>query len=200
MTLLSNVSHLTWLGHISTVSSIICYKVPLFIWGLFDFLNAVYADLYSDVCRRISFKLGMMIWTASMILDDFDLHSRSQLYEKSKTLVSIFWEILPSIWLKFSIQPQPNGLLKLVVNLFCTSNIQGRDLCLHDFIKYAINIVHCWDTCKPIYFKLGMMLHTTKLYSLISVGINSLFTQGHRRARTCVVILLKSCIKRLIRS
>ena len=74
-------------------------------------------------------------------LDDLDLHSRSQLYSKSKTLVSIFSDILLSIWMKCGMWPQPVGLLKLMLNLFCTSYIQGRELCWHNFIKYTINIV-----------------------------------------------------------
>ena len=36
-------------------------------------------------------------------------------------------------------------------------------------MKYMFSIVLCGDTCEPIHFKLGMMLDTTKLYSLIQV-------------------------------
>ena len=54
--------------------------------------------LYSDIYRVIYFKLGMMIDTKLYIsdisFDDHYIHLRSQLYEKSKTLVSIFLEIL----------------------------------------------------------------------------------------------------------
>ena len=45
--------------------------------------------------------------------------AQSQLYEKSKTLVSIYSE-MQSVWIKFSLLPQPVGLLKLMLNLFCT--------------------------------------------------------------------------------
>ena len=38
-----------------------------------------------------------------------------------------------------------------------------------DFMKYTFNIVMCQDICEPTCFKLGMMLNTTKLYSIISV-------------------------------
>ena len=51
----------------------------------------------------------------------------------------------------------------------CTSNIQGRELCWRDYIKYTINIVLCRDTCEQICFKIGMMLVTTRLYSLVPV-------------------------------
>ena len=52
--------------------------------------------------------------------------------------------------MKFGVLPQPVGLLKLLLNLFCTSNIGERTICL-DFIKYAFDL--CWDTCEPICFK-----------------------------------------------
>ena len=61
------------------------------------------------------------------------------------------------------------SMLKLMLNLFCTSNIQGRELCLCDFIKYIFNTGLRLDTFESIFFNLGMMLDTTKLYSLISV-------------------------------
>ena len=62
-------------------------------------------------------------------LDDLDFYSRLQMYEKSKASVSIFTEILLSIWMKFSMLPQPVGLLKHMLNVFCISNVQGRELC-----------------------------------------------------------------------
>ena len=66
--------------------------------------------------------------------------------------------------MKSRMLPQPVGLLKLMLNLFCTSNTQGREICRCEFIKYTINIVLCLDTCEQICFKLGMMLGAT--YSL----------------------------------
>ena len=60
------------------------------------------------------------------------------------------------------------------------SNIQGRELCWPDFIRYTINIVLCWDTCEPICFELSAMLDTTKIYSLIPVWMTLMSTQGHR--------------------
>ena len=72
----------------------------------------------------------------------------------------------------FSVLPKLNGLLKLMLSLFCRNNIQGRELCWHDF--YAIctfNIIMCQDTCEPVCFKLGVMLDTTQLYSLIPVWV-----------------------------
>ena len=39
-------------------------------------------------------------------LDDFDCHSRSQLFEKAKMPMCIFSEILLSNWMKFSMLSQ----------------------------------------------------------------------------------------------
>ena len=64
--------------------------------------------------------------------------------------------------------------MKLMLNLSCASQ-----LCQCDLIKYTINIVLCLDTCKPIYFKLGVMLDTSNLYSLIPASVTLVFTQGH---------------------
>ena len=57
--------------------------------------------------------------------------------------------------------PQPVGLLKLILHLFCTNSTRERTL----LMKYAINMVLCQDTCQPVCFKLSMMLDTTKLYA-----------------------------------
>ena len=41
------------------------------------------------------------------------------------------------------------------------------------------NIIMCQGTCKPIGFKLGMMLNTTKIYSLVPVLVTLMFSQNH---------------------
>ena len=56
--------------------------------------------------------------------------------------------------------------VEVLANFFCTNNVQGRELCWCDFIKYTFNNVMCHDTCEPIYFKLSMMLDATKLFNL----------------------------------
>ena len=86
--------------------------------------------------------------------------------------MSIFSEISQSIWMKFSLLPQPDSLLKLMPNWFCIRNNRGRELCWHDFVKYTINSVVCWDTCEPVCLKLGVMLDSTKLFSLNDLDIN----------------------------
>ena len=78
---------------------------------------------------------------------------------------SIFSETSQSIWIKFSLLPQPVWL-KLMVNLFCANNIQGRQLCWCNVIKCIVNIIMYWNGCELICFKLGIMLDMIKLYTL----------------------------------
>ena len=47
-------------------------------------------------------------------------------------------------------------------------------------MEYSFNIVMLQDACERICFKLGMMLNTSKLYSLSPVWMTLVFTQGHR--------------------
>ena len=112
----------------------------------------------------ISFKLDMIETTkpyisilVRMALAFIQGHS---CLRNQKTPVFIFSEILHSVWMKFSLLPQPAGLLKPMLESFCRSTIQGRELCRRDF-----HIVMCRGTCEPICFKLGMMLDTAKPYS-----------------------------------
>ena len=65
---------------------------------------------------------------------------------------------------------------KLMLNLFCTSNVQERGPCWRDFMKYTLNTVMCQDTCEPICFKLGMNQSTIKLHSLIPVWMTLMFS------------------------
>ena len=70
--------------------------------------------------------------------------------------------------MKFSVLPQPVGLLKLVEIVFCVINAQGRELCFY-FVKHTFNIGLCSDACKLISVKLSVMTDTTKLYIFIPV-------------------------------
>ena len=49
--------------------------------------------------------------------------------------MTTFSQIYLSIWMKFSMMLQPVGMLILMLNLFSTSNIQGRELCWRDCMK-----------------------------------------------------------------
>ena len=70
--------------------------------------------------------------------------------------------------MKFGMLPQPVGLLKLILNLFCTSTAQERDLRWLDFIEFFIFIVLCLDTRTNL-FQAWYDANTTELYSLIPV-------------------------------
>ena len=52
----------------------------------------------------------------------------SLLYEKSAVSALIFSQISQSIWMKFSMLPQPVDLLKLMLDSLHTVNMQGREL------------------------------------------------------------------------
>ena len=108
-----------------TPVSISSYNIPFshLSWCLYVILLKTLTLVgTSDIYRLISFKHGLMIETAKLdlhfdvSLDDPDLHTRSQLYDKSQTSVSIYTE---SVWMKLRMLPQPVGLLKLMLDVFC---------------------------------------------------------------------------------
>ena len=98
--------------------------------------------------------------------------------------VTVVWEI--KIWCthflaNFAVWwnvTQSVGLFKLKLNLLSATNIEGSELYWCGFIKYSFNI--CPDAYEPIFFKLGMMLKITKLYSTIQVWLTFIFAQDHR--------------------
>ena len=93
--------------------------------------------------------------------------------------------------MKFSMLPQPIGLLEFMPILCCVIRTQRRELCLHDFLRYIFNIGLHWGTCEQICFKLGMMLGVTKLYSMSLIDLYlQLRSQGYGKARAWAVILL----------
>ena len=47
----------------------------------------------------------------------------------------IFSQIFQLIWMKYDMLLHSASLLKLMLNLFGMINIQGRELCLGEFIK-----------------------------------------------------------------
>ena len=59
-------------------------------------------------------------------LGDFDLNSRSILYEKSKTSMFIFSLISQSIWKQLRMLPPPCDMLKLMLPLLSMMNTHGR--------------------------------------------------------------------------
>ena len=62
-------------------------------------------------------------------------------------------------------------------------------------MKYKFNITMCQDTCELIHVKLGMMLNTSRLYSLIQVWMILMLTQGLRAMGK--VALSSHCVVKL---
>ena len=82
---------------------------------------------------------------------------------------------------------RPVGLLRLVLYLVGEITIKGRELHFGDFIRYTFMSV--FAIYELIFFKLDMMVGTTKLYILVSVSTNdsplSCFPQVKRLASKC---------------
>ena len=61
------------------------------------------------------------------------------------------------------------------------------------FLNYRLNVILCQDTCELICFKLGLMLNTTELYTLIPVWMTLMFTQDHRVTGKLVLVQSLCC-------
>ena len=61
------------------------------------------------------------------------------------------------------------GVMNVIFILSCSFNIQGREHYLHDFVENNFNVGFYLNIDRPIPFKFGMMIVTTKFYILISV-------------------------------
>ena len=89
--------------------------------------------------------------------------------------------------------PQAVGLLMFMLyRFFGTINIQGRELYFHDLVKCTFDIILHSDTYKPISFKHGMVLDTTKLHfdaKLNDLDLHSK-SQDWEKARAYAIILL----------
>ena len=86
------------------------------------------------------FYIHISVWVTLTLIQG------QQLFEKSKTSVCILSKMSQSIWVKFSLLPQPVVLFRLILNMFHLINIQWRELCLHDFCKGYFNTGLCLDT------------------------------------------------------
>ena len=86
-------------------------------------------------------------------------------------LLSSFWQMFRLMWMKFNIQPGLVDFLKVILNCFCTINLQGREPHLVDATKYTFNICFCLHANELISFKLGRMTDMTILCSLIAVSM-----------------------------
>ena len=75
----------------------------------------------------------------------------SQLYEKAKPYFTHFLQISRYIRMNFNMLPRPVGLLKLVQNVFDTTNLQRRDSFFRDFVKDIFFIGLSLDAHEPMF-------------------------------------------------
>ena len=80
--------------------------------------------------------------------------------------------------MKLIVLPQPVGFLKLMQNKFVQVLFKWENSTW--LYGIDVNIILCLDTCEAICFKVGMMLNTTEVYSLIQLWMTVMFTQGHK--------------------
>ena len=118
--------------------------------------------------------------------------------------MSILSEISWWVWIKIRMLPQP-GLLKLVLNVFCTSNIQGRKL----LTFYKIYNLH-WAVWWHSWTDLFPSWYDAKLFGWITVWLTFMFTKEHRvkavlnwaehsvREQLCLLEMFKLAVRFLI--
>ena len=113
----------------------------LFFFFFFFCVENFDVGLHSNIYELISFKLGMMtkttkicillsVWMALTFIQD---HSCMQMI---KNLSVCFLRCFAVDLHENQYVATTVGLLKLILNLFCTSSIQGSKLCRRDFFIF----------------------------------------------------------------
>ena len=78
-------------------------------------------------------------------------------------------------------------------------DIQEREVCIGDFIEYALKIGLLLDVNEPTSFKLGMMINMNMINLVIDTSSNGFDLhselQSYEKERICTVILLQSWVK-----
>ena len=118
---------------------------------------------------------------------------------RKQKLLQLSHKSFQLIWMEFCILLRLVRMMNFLLILSQPFSFQGREPYLHDFIKKE-PLTFGWylDVYWLISLKLGMMIEITTLYILRSVWMTLTFSEGHscyRKARTCVLILLWSCMK-----
>ena len=72
--------------------------------------------------------------------------------------------------LEFGILLRLVNVIHLILVLSHPLNIQWRELHAYESIKKNLNVGYYSDIYRPVCFKLGMMIETTRLYLSMSVG------------------------------
>ena len=114
----------------------------------------------------------------------------SQECEIAECSAPIISQSFQSIWMECGILLRFVSVINLIFISSCPFVVHGREPYLYYFVwKQNLNVGLFSDIWRPIYFKLGMMIRTTKLYMLIPVWITLTFIQGHsciRNSKTSV--------------
>ena len=100
-------------------------------------------------------------------MNDFDLHTRSQLRKKAETSALFFLQISQSIGMRSGMLASPVGLLKLTSffpELLVFNGANSVSMVFEDNM-FLVDL-HL-DLYKSISFKLGVITTMTKLYILI---------------------------------
>ena len=104
-------------------------------------------------------------------LNDIDLPSRSQLFEKVETSVLTFLQISLLIWMErcydlLGILPLPVCLCKLMLNIYIFPRLifMGENSYLDDFIEIRLL---AFRHLHANFFKFSMMIDTNILYTLL---------------------------------
>ena len=138
-------------------------------------------SLLSDVYNSVWFELGRMIVTIKLYTLILPWPcSRSQQYEKAKTSAPIHkvfnwfgwnlaycWDLVWWTFHLFYFSPISCSRERTLLVSFVRKSNTNFNVGLDSYIY------------RLIYFKLGRMIETTKLYILISVWMNLTFIQGH---------------------
>ena len=116
-----------------------------------DLIQVWYCDRYYSALRFYS------------SLTDLYLDSRSQECEKARNSVPVITQSFQSVVMEFGVLLRLCGVTNFMLIVSHSLNIQGRDAYLYDFININFNIGLYSDIYRPVSFKLGMMIESTKL-------------------------------------
>ena len=117
-------------------------------------------------------------WILHFDISLTDLDSRSKESKKAKA-APVISQTIQSNWMEFGILLRCVRVINLMLILSHSFNTQGKEPYLCDFFKENVNLGLCSDIYRPIFFKLGTIIETTKFYILISVWMTLTFIQGH---------------------
>ena len=79
--------------------------------------------------------------------------------------------------MEFGILLRLVGMMNVILIYCVHSDFKGENS--YEFVKKKIDIGLYLDIYRPVFFKLSVMIETTKLYIFMSVWMTLIFIQGH---------------------